>query len=476
MLKETKDLTTAFDTTNFRVIGHQLIDLIANHLDEGHRQENSTVYPHQTPEESLAFWQKDFVSKTDVLQVFGEVLARSINVHHPRNMGHQVTVPALVGGLAGMLSDVLSNGNGVYEMGIASNAMERIITDLVAKQIGYDEQTNGLLTSGGTLANLTALLAARQAKAPQVWEGGHQEKLAIMVSEEAHYCIDRAARIMGFGKEGIIKVPVDEHYKIRIDLLEDSLAAAQNKGYRVIALIGCASSTSSGAYEDLAALGEFSQKHQLWFHVDAAHGGGVIFSKKYQHLVKGIAQADSVVIDFHKMLLTPALSTGLIFKNSKDSYQTFHQRAQYLWDSEQGEEWYNSGKRTFECTKFMMSLKIYAIIKEHGLSIFEQNVDHLYDMAKSFAQLIQKRPNFELAVEPEANIVNFRYLSEKHADSNALNEAIRREILVSGQFYIVQTMLGDTRYLRTTLMNPLTTVADLEALLDEVERIGEGLE
>ena len=161
------------------------------------------------------------------------------------------------------MTDLLSNGTGVYEMGMASNAIERVVVEVLAEKIGYDQEAAGFLTSGGSLANLTALLAARKAKASnEVWEEGHGAKLAVMVSAEAHYCIDRAARILGMGSEGIIKVPVDEHFKIRIDLLEEYYSQAQEQGFEVIALIGCASTTATGSYDDLEGLADFAEKTQ----------------------------------------------------------------------------------------------------------------------------------------------------------------------------------------------------------------------
>ena len=459
-------LEQAFDVPNFRTWGHQLIDLLADHLQNVQTDPDALVLPYQTPEKELEFWQQDFQAGLgQPLDLFQNILQHSINVHHPHYIGHQVAVPALIGGLAGLLSDVLSNGTGVYEMGAASNALEKVVTDFLAQQIGFQNGT-GFLTSGGSLANLTALLAARKAKAPSdVWETGHQERLAVLVSEEAHYCIDRAARILGLGSEGIIKIPVNERFQIRADLLGDYLQQAKNQGLTVIAMIGCACSTSTGSFDDLEALAAFCEAHHLWLHVDGAHGGAAVFSEKYKPILKGIERADSVAIDFHKMLLTPALATALIFKNESDSYHTFSQKAQYLWESQQDAEWWNSGKRTFECTKFMMSLKVYAILKTYGERIFTENVERLFDLAKAFARLIQARPNLELALEPEANIVNFR-LVQPTCDLNQLNSAIRKKCLQDGKFYIVQTTLHGKLYLRTTIMNPRTTEQDLEALLD----------
>ncbi|MDY8135790.1 pyridoxal phosphate-dependent decarboxylase family protein [Aquimarina sp. 2201CG5-10] len=473
---KSSELEKAYDPSNFRSLGHQLIDLLADHLEGVQTNEEQPVLVYRDPETELDFWKQDFASDSEIMDVFKNIIGHSIGVHHPRYIGHQVSVPALTSSLAGLLSDVLNNGTGVYEMGMASNALEKIVTDHVAQKIGYDNEASGLITSGGTLANLTALLAARKAKAPsEVWEHGHQEKLAVLVSEEAHYCIDRAARIMGFGNEGIIKVPVDNQFGLRVDLLDEYLTKAKSEGYHVIALVGSACSTSTGSYDNLDKLADFSEQHDLWFHVDGAHGGGVVFSEKYRDLVKGIHKADSVVIDFHKMLMTPALNTALIFRKAEDAYKTFEQKAQYLWDSQKTKEWYNSGKRTFECTKLMMSIKVYSILKAHGNDIFEKNIDRLYDLSLVFAQIIKDRSNFELALDPQANIINFRYTKSNNSDLNTFNAEIRKVLIASGKFYIVQTMIGEKRYLRCTIMNPLTQKNDLIVLLDEIERIGNNL-
>jgi L-2,4-diaminobutyrate decarboxylase len=461
----------AFSSDLFRQQAHTLVDLLADYLEQIQNGSLETVIPYQEPEESLAFWQEDYkLGQSDVSGFFSKTIQYSTHLHHPRYMGHQVTPPVPVAALADVLTGMLNNGMAVYEMGLVSNPLERILSELLANKIGFDKNASGLLTSGGTLANLTALLAARAAKT-DVWEEGTTENLAVMVSEEAHYCIDRAARIMGMGTEGIIKVPVNERLQIRTDLLEQYYQNATDKGLKVIAVIGSACSTSSGSYDDLEAIATFAQKHQLWFHADGAHGGAVVFSDRYKHLVKGLNQADSVVIDWHKMLMAPALTTALVFKRDDDAFKTFQQKAQYLWANQHSKDWFNSGKRTFECTKLMMSVKVYAILKAHGEQIFTDNVEYLYDLGRTFATLIKARPDFELALEPESNIVCFR-LKATSGSANELNANIRKRLLEEGKFYIVQTTLADKLYLRVSLMNPLTTETDLTALLDEVERLG----
>jgi L-2,4-diaminobutyrate decarboxylase len=175
------------------------------------------------------------------------------------------------------------------------------------------------------------------------------------------------------------------------------------------------------------------------------------------------------------MLMTTALATSLIYKSDEEAFKTFQQKAAYLWANQHSHDWFNSGKRTFECTKLMMSVKIYAIIKAHGLDIFEENVDYLYDAGRTFAALVKSRANFELALEPESNIVCFRFVKSGSNALNELNAVIRKRLIEEGNFYIVETLIQEQLYLRVSLMNPLATGKDFTALLDEVERIGDFL-
>ena len=205
-------LKKVYDPQTFRQQGHALIDQLADYFESVQTQSDPVVFPHHTPEEHFRFWQNELNGPVveNPGSFFETVIQHSVKTHHPRYMGHQVAVTAPASALAGLLSSVLNQGMALYEMGMSSVPMERLVIELLAKKIGYDTSSSGILTSGGTLANLTALLAARACKAPSnVWSEGHQERLAIMVSEEAHYCVDRAARIMGLGNAGIIKLLID---------------------------------------------------------------------------------------------------------------------------------------------------------------------------------------------------------------------------------------------------------------------------
>ena len=435
-------LHKAYDGSLFQEEGNQLITLLSQHLNTVVPGTSDTVTQWKSPHEALVFWRDALEHPVDTSTLFKTVLEHSIHVHHPKFVGHQIAPTVPISALATLLSAMLNNGMTVYEMGQASAPMEKVVIEWFTRAIGYT-QGDGFLTSGGTLANLTAMLAARKLKAPDdIWNEGSSTPLAIMVSEEAHYCIDRAARIMGLGEQGIIKIPVDDHYAIRTDLLEDYYKKATAQGITVIAIVGSAPSTSTGVYDDLEGIGAFAKAHNLWFHVDGAHGGAAIFSTTYKHILKGIDQADSVIIDGHKMMATSSITTAVLFKNSQDSYATFSQKAQYLWEKNDDEEWYNIGKRTFECTKSMMSLRFYAIINSYGTAFFDDFVTTLYNLGKTMGVLLESDSAFELFLKPQSNIVCFRFVAgipAKHYDQ--INKKIRQHLLEDGEFYIVSTQL-----------------------------------
>jgi L-2,4-diaminobutyrate decarboxylase len=337
-----------------------------------------------------------------------------------------------------------------------------------------DEKANGLLVSGGSLGNLTALLSARQAKVQNAWKEGLKEipQLAIMVSEEAHYCVARSAKIMGLGNEGVILIPTNSKRQMDTEALEKKYQEAISKGKQVFAVVGSACTTSTGSYDPLPQIADFCEKNNIWFHVDGAHGSAVALSEKYKYLVDGIERADSVIIDFHKMLLMPALTTAIIFKNELDSHKTFAQKASYLLEESEN-NWFDLASRTVECTKKMMGLKIYLTLKMYGEQLFDDFVTHTHDLAREFAESIKSNPNLELAIEPQSNILCFRFFNMGSSDEtlNELNRKIRRNIVESGEFYIVQTQLNGIVYLRMALMNPQINITIFDKLLKKIEQL-----
>lgn len=469
-------LEQAFDAEHFREMGHRVVDLLANHLATVATASGNVVNA-KGPEQEFEYWCEYMQTLPgDAMDLMTQFAGRAIHLHHPRYMGHQVCAPAPVAALAGLVSELLNNGMAVYEMGPSATALERWIIEKTAIQIGFPNG-GGFLTSGGTLAMTTALLAAR---ARQLGEDsiqtGTAPQWAVMGSSEAHYCSARACHVMGWGQDGFVVVPVDQDFKMRVDLLDEFYERSVAAGRTPIAVVGSACTTSTGSYDNLSAIADFCKRRGLWFHVDGAHGAAVAFCPELRSRLSGIERADSVVLDFHKLLLTPALATAVVFRDSHNSWAAFEQKAHYLWDAARQGEWFNVGRRTFECTKLSMSLKIAAIWRAYGTELFAENLRRVHATAMRFHAMLSQDPRFETPVVPESNIVCFRLktpeLDAPAADS--LHIRIRKDLVASGEFYIVQTVLNGRVWLRTALMNPFTQENHLRELLEKLAGYGCG--
>lgn len=392
-----------------------------------------------------------------------EILHYSNILMHPGYMGHQVVPPTLVSVLAGLISNYLNQGMAVSDMGQSATAVERAVIKRMLKHYGW-EDGEGIMTSGGSLGNLTALLAARQSVS-NMWEEGVDANYCILVSADAHYCVDRAARIMGMGAKGVVKIAPNKNHKIGAAELNAALKEVASSGKKVLAVVGSACSTGPGVFDELEAIGTICNERKIWFHVDAAHGGMLQLSAKYKSLLKGVELADSVVIDFHKMGFTPAITTAVLFRDEKSSYKTFSQDASYLWSDMDFEPWTQSGLRTIECTKLMMGLKAYANLFWLGEEELVAMMDHLMDTTKEFAKIVADKKEWELLHMPEANILCFRHVS---ANDDQQLKALK-EVIKKGRHYIVSTKLNGKFYFRLSIMNVYTDLAVFNELLKKLE-------
>lgn len=474
-----KQLDEAFDAERFRALGHRVVDALADHLACANGRDHSMpVLPRGTPDELAKLFEARPFERggVDLVDLFARTLDRSNHLHHPRYVGHQVTSPLPDAALTELVAGLLNNSMAVFEMGPASTAMERAVVGWMAKQLGWNDGADGVLTSGGSLGNLTAMLAMRAATT----NGKDDPRtLAVLVSDQAHYSVRRAVTTMGWGEEGVVLVPSDARFKMRLDALDDAHRLAASRGRRVVGLVASACSTATGAYDPIASIADHCKNKGIWLHVDGAHGAVAALSPRFRHLVDGVERADSLVWDAHKMMLVPSLVTAVLFRDGRRSWGTFATEASYLFDAPGAPNeapWWDVALRTVECTKKMMALKVYVALAVHGASLFREYVERTFDRARIFTERIRASDDFELAVEPECNIVCFRHVPKGARDVgggasrpqlDALNAAVRRRIVDSGRFYLVQTGLPKGTFLRVTIINPRTTDDDLAALLDE---------
>ena len=474
-------LREAYSPSRFESEGKQVLTDIAEHLKQAQMRSRTSSYHAPTPDVERAYWENPQHQPDSLHALHGRVIERSNHLHDPRYMGHQVAPVLPVSALTGMVTDVLNNGQAIYEMGPSNAVHEELLMAEIGQALGLPQGCGGILCHGGTLGNLVALMAAQRRVALDLgvdsWRDGIRafpQPLVVLVSERAHYCIDRAMRILGWGALGTVLVKSDRRHRMDVEDLRIQLDLCASRGQKVMAVVGSSCTTSAGAFDPLEEVADECEYRGVWLHVDGAHGAAVAFSQSHRHLIGGIDRADSVVMDFHKICGLPALCTGVFYRHHADSFLPFSQHAEYLWDNANDLDWWDTGKRTLECTKRMLSTRLAAIQSEYGWGIWEEMVDRMWELGQVLAGMVEDRKNWELAMAPQANIVCFRPAPQGGLDNEAWNRTVkklRKHHLAEGSGYVVQTEFDGVVWLRCTLMNPLTEENDLVQMLDEFESL-----
>lgn len=470
---------------SFRATGHRVVDLLADHLDHP----TTPVLPPLSPSQASASFDGEFREEGRGPEEFLDglvgdverVIGAATKLHHPGFVGHQVATPLPLAALMDLVDSFLNNGMAVFEMGKAGVGIEKSVLHWLTTVVGFPvATTGGALVDGGSIGNLTALLAARQAKSNDAWKRGvRAQPLCVFVADTAHYSVARAVRVMGLGDEGCVSVAVDDRLKMDVSALRAAIEKSIKQKKRPIAVVASAGSTAAGAYDDLDAVADVCAEFGLWCHVDGAHGAPLALLPERRAQLKGLERADSIVADFHKMLLMPALVTGVLFRDAKAGAKAFDQDAGYLFGDVDDDAWSDVGRRTIECTKKMLGLKVWACLRAYGVAYFRDHVRACCEKALALAALISADERLELLVQPEANIVCFRVRGK----DGGQHAAIRKAVIDDGDFYCVQVHLHarglkkeqQGLWLRTTLLNPATTTAHLQQLLSRVLTLSETL-
>ena len=407
-----------------------------------------------------------------------DVLPDCNRLYHPMYMGHQVSAPLPAAVWAESVTAALNQSLAVFEMSPALTAVEHRLVRWLCDLAGLGPSSGGTLTSGGTEATFAALLAARSHAIPDVWERGvGASPPAIVCGEHAHYAVTRAAGEMGLGLASVVAVP-SRAWRMDVAALERTLDELRGAGRRVMAVVATAGSTATGSFDDLYAVADVCDARGLWLHVDGAHGASALLSAEHRHRVRGIERARSIAWDPHKMMLLP-LSVGMVLvRDERDLEGAFAQRAPYLFHARDGEEervW-DQGIRSFQCSRRADALKLWVALQRYGADGIGLLYDHLCATARALHAAVAARPDFEALHEPECNILCFRYVGDGTLDDaalDALNRELRERYNRSGAGWITATNLAGRRVLRVTVMNPRTTPAHVERLLDGVAALAE---
>ena len=335
-----------------------------------------------------------------------------------------------------------------------------------------------MITSGGTESNLMGLLLARDAAvlavtgapAATVGLGAVGSRLRFFCSEVAHFSVRRNAALLGLGEEAVVPVPVDRAYRMDPRALADRLAGTVRAGGVPAAVVATAGTTDFGSIDPLPAIAETAARHRAWLHVDAAYGGGALFSDRLAGLLDGLSRADSVALDLHKLGWQP-VAAGAFLTADPAALAPLSRRVAYLNPADDEAAGYpsllgHSLRTTRRVDAFKVAVTFRALGR-HGMGAL---VDACHDLARHAAARVDADPRLELAADPVLTTVVFRYRAG--ARSNRVNAALRRRLLTAGSAVVGRTEIGDAVWLKLTLLNPHATNADVDALLDLVVRAG----
>lgn len=421
----------------------------------------------------------------DVLQWVGEkVLQHSVVVQHPAYSAHLHCPPLTASLVAEMLISLTNQSMDSWDQSPSATLLEEKVVKWLVQMLYGSVQGDGVFTSGGTQSNLMGLLLARDQyiKEHFQWDVKYRglpseaSRMRIICSEEAHFTVQQSAAILGLGEKAVIPVPVDKQKRLSLLHLDETLAHLHHEKLYPFALFATAGTTNYGSIDPLRELAQRAKKHQLWFHVDAAYGGGVVLSDLYQQKLNGIEKADSITIDFHKMFYQP-ISCGTFLIREAKNFELMRLHAEYLnpeADEEEGLP--NLVRKSVQTTRRFDALKLFISLQTVGRLQFSQMIDHTIEMAQLTAKLLIDDPQLEIMnPEPALNTVVFRYILQDWDEqdiADEVNKEIRERLLRNGSAVIGQTKIQGVQCMKLTLLNPTITIKDVQMILQQVKQVG----
>lgn len=457
--------------------GYKVVDAIVDHyVNLNSKSPVFNASREQMDAEFLENAPENGTDKDQVLDfVVNKVLKETDILSHPK-MYSFVPGPS---NYVSAMADTLATGFNIFAGGWANAPaaaeLEIVTINWLLKMFKFPtKRGGGIFTSGGSMANLTALVTARRIKC-----GDDFSKAVIYISDQTHSSNIKAIRTIGFRKDQVRIIPTDMEFKMSVNKLKNAIAKDKLAGLQPFCMIGTAGATNTGTIDPLDEIAKICKEEDLWFHVDAAYGGAVILSKKGIQYLKGIQKADSITVDPHKWFFQPYEMGCLLVRNHKWLSITFTEKPEYLRDIEGNTSEINFYDHGVQLTRRFRALKFYMSIKTFGLQSFREAIDYNIDLAEKVEDFIRKSPNWEIISPATIGIINFRFnpfkknFSEKKLDE--LNQKISEEIISSKEALMVTTILQGKIVLRMCLINPRTTFEDVEQTLMKCHKIAHDL-
>ena len=397
---------------------------------------------------------------------------------HPRSFSY-FTPPPMIASIVGDLFAAVANQSAdTWQSAPGAALIEDEVVRWLCELAGYPAGSGGVLTSGGVMANLTGLAVMRDVRLPELVgdDRAASDGIAlarVYASDQAHFSVRRALGLLGFRPECLVVLRSDERFRLDPELVHASVVRDRVRGHIPLGIAAVAGSTNTGSVDPVEPLASIAREHGMWLHVDAAYGGGAWCAPRLRPRLGPLDLADSITVDPHKWMFQTIDLGGLLVRRRVELRQTFDHDPEY-YETNQPEaepiEWFRYG---IEGTRRFRALKLWTSWRHAGTAGFGSMVERTVELADALAGLVQDAPDFELALEPELSVVCFRHRPEGFAPAglDAHQVAVQRALEVSGEAWVSTTRLRGEVWLRAGVMNPATTTADLERLLDALRQV-----
>ena len=475
------DVSLDLDPDSMRRAGYRVVDWMVQRLahlresslgQELSREQTEKLLREALPEEPSNFDQ-----------VFDEytrkVAPNVIQLDHPRFFAFVPSAPNFVSVLADALVAGTNVFAGTWLESSGPSQVELIVIDWFKQMLGLPAEAAGLLVSGGSVANLTALAVARRAVL-----NDETSDAVVYLSEQTHASIDRGLRLLGIHLRQLRRIPTDPQFRLDTTKLAERIGLDRKAGLRPWVVIANAGTTNTGAIDPMREIAEIAREHSLWMHVDAAYGGFAALTARGRELLAGIERADSVVLDPHKWFYCPFEAGCVIVRHGRLMRETFRILPEYMVDVAREEREVNFCDYGVQLTRSFRALKVWMAVKTFGARRLREVIDQCLDLTAYAARLLQNSPHLEIATGPSLGIFTFRYVPKKLPDSetegevylNRLNEALAARIIASRQLMLSSTRLGSRHVLRFCVLNHRTRKEDVREALRLIEQFGQEVE
>jgi aromatic-L-amino-acid decarboxylase len=382
--------------------------------------------------------------------VFEKIVPASLNTAGP---GYLAYIPA--GGLfpsavAELVSNAVNRYAGVFSVAPGLVALEANVIRWFAALVGYPPESQGILTTGGSLSNFSALVTARRERLPEDFLSG-----MLYTSDQTHHSVQKAAMLAGFPQANVRVIASDGRFRIRLDALEAAVAEDRRTGKTPFLLSANAGTTNTGAVDDLNALADFAGREGLWFHVDGAYGGFFAMTEEGKRILSGIARADSLVLDPHKSLFLP-YGTGCLLVRDGAALKRAHQlSADYMPTMQDDPDQPDFNLLSPELSREWRGLRVWLPIKMHGIGAFRRALEEKLALARQAADALRAMPGVEIVAEPQLSLVAFRAVAggETEEAANARNRRWLEGINARKRVYLTGTRLGGRFVLRLCVLS-----------------------